>query len=71
MRATPTLAQSTTGLYDGASVRTVTSIGAAYYGDNALNANINASGGGLTQGRGCVWIAGNSPAGYIDLSSEL
>jgi len=71
MRATPTLAQSTTGLYDGASVQTVTSLGTAYYGNNALNANIVASGGGLTQGRGCVWIAGNSTAGYIDLSSEL
>jgi hypothetical protein len=71
MRATPTLTQSTTGLYDGASVRTVTSLGTVYYGDNALNANINASGGGLTQGRGCVWVAQSSTAGYIDLSSEL
>ena len=71
MRASPTASQSNTGLYDGSgTVRAVTSLSTNYQGNDALNINIVASGGGLTIGRASTFIT-NSSAGYFDLSAEL
>jgi hypothetical protein len=70
MRASPTASQSNTGLYDGASVRAVTSLGINYTGNDALNINVTASGGGLTVGRGSTFIT-NASNGFFDLSAEL
>jgi len=71
IRATPSLTQSTTGLYDGNAVRAVTSVGNVYRGNESLNVNLTASGGGLTVGRGCVWVAQASSSAYIALDAEL
>ena len=71
MRASPTASQSTTGLYDGSSVKAVTALSTNYQGPDCLNINITAGGGGLTVGRGTTFITNNSSAGYFDLSAEL
>ena len=70
MRASPTASQSNTGLYDGGGVRAVTSLSTNYQGNDALNINIVASGGGLTVGRGSTFIT-NASNGFFDISAEL
>jgi hypothetical protein len=70
MRSSPTAGQSTTGLYDGSSIKAVTSLSTNYQGPDCLNINIAASGGGLTVGRSTTFIT-NGSTGYFDLSAEL
>jgi hypothetical protein len=70
MRASPTASQFNTGLYDGGGVRAVTSLSTNYTGNDALNINIVASGGGLTLGRGSTFIT-NGSNGFFDISAEL
>lgn len=70
MRSAPTISQSNTGLYDGATIPAVTSIGGSYYGDESVFANLNVA-SGLTLGRGCIWCGANNASAYIDFSSEL
>jgi len=71
MRASPTAGQSTTGLYDGSAVRAITSLSTNYQGNDCLNINVVASGGGLTTGRGTTFIINNSSTGYFELNAEL
>jgi hypothetical protein len=70
MRASPTVSQSSTALFDGSTLTAVTSFGTTYKGNDALNINITASGGGLVLGRGSILIT-NGSSGFLDLSSEL
>jgi len=70
MRSAPTISQSNTGLYDGATIPAVTSIGGSYYGDESVFTNLNVA-SGLTLGRGCIWCGANNASAYIDFSSEL
>jgi hypothetical protein len=70
MRAAPTAGQSSTGFYDGSAIRAVTSLSTNYQGNDALNMNITASGGGLTVGRASTFIT-NGSTGYFELNAEL
>ncbi len=70
MRAAPTAGQSSTCFYDGSAIRPVTSLSTNYQGNDALNINITASGGGLTVGRASTF-ATNGSTGYFELNAEL
>ena len=72
MRASPTLSQSSTGLYDGgAAVLPFASFGTIDTGNNSLNAVVVISGGTFVAKDVVIWQANNSASAYIDLSSEL
>jgi hypothetical protein len=70
MRSAPTAAYGTLGIYDASGIRPVTALSTNYQGNDALNINVTASGGGLTVGRAGTFIT-NGSTGYFELSAEL
>ena len=70
MRSAPTATYGNLGIYDAAGIRPVTSLSSNYQGNDALNINVIASGGGLNIGRAGTFITIAS-TGYFELSAEL
>jgi hypothetical protein len=70
MRSSPTATYSSLGMYDGSGIRPVTSLSTNYQGNDALNINVTASGGGLTVGR-CANLITDGSSGSFSLNSEL
>jgi hypothetical protein len=69
MRATPTVAQSGTGVYNTA-IRTLSSTSSPYYGSDSLSINLSTATNTQTVGQGVLWT-GNSSTAYIELNAEL
>lgn len=73
MRGVPTLAQSTTALYDavsgGGALEAVTSFGTIYYALDRAGVNINASGAALAAGRATNWLL--NTGGWASGNAEL
>jgi hypothetical protein len=70
MRASPTFAQSNTGVNVGPQ-SAVTSIGTTYAGKDCAWVDLTSSGASLTAGQAVVWNANNNAAAYVELNSEL
>jgi len=70
MRSAPTVTQSGCRVYDGTGAPTVTSIGQNQCTTTTLGADFNATGGGLTVGRGGM-VINTSGSEYVDASAEL
>jgi hypothetical protein len=70
MRATPTVAQSNTGVYTSASVFPTSSLGTAYYGSDSAGVNVAVT-GTATVGRAGVLCGNNNASAYIDFAAEL
>jgi hypothetical protein len=69
MRATPTLSQSSTAVYNNSAFRAVSSIGSVSYGDLTLAATLNAA--STNSGSGATWAANNTTSAYVALDAEL
>jgi hypothetical protein len=70
MRGTPTISQSSTAILN-TSLRSVTALSTANYGNNSMALNITTASATQTIGQGIVWCGNNSAAAYIDLNAEL
>ena len=71
MRSQPTIGYSTLRLDDQSANPAVTSLGTNRSGVDNISQVFNASGGGLTTGRGVTIQANSSTSAYIDATSEL
>jgi len=69
MRASPTVSQSSTYIYEPAASN-VTSFGTVYYNTRSLGLNITTSSGGLTTGRAAMWLLSTSSS-YVRADAEL
>lgn len=72
MRADPTFAYGgTINLYDGTASPTITSLGTSLGGTEGCFLEINATGGGLTTGRGVAVYTNTASTDYVDILSRL
>jgi hypothetical protein len=71
MRSSPTFISSGTLSLYSVSFSNITSFGTAYYTNNTVAININASGGGLTAGRFYNILGNNDATASVQFSSEL
>ena len=71
MRSLPTFSSSGTLSLYSVGFSNITSFATAYYTNNTVAININASGGGLTIGRFYSILANGDTAAFVQFSSEL